>query len=307
MEHNVEQSIWIGAPIDRVWQAVTDPAQIAQWLLPPMLGAQMTRNEQGNLAVLLGPMAVVVATLEDLDPPRQVTSRGLPDRLIATTYRLSEAQGGTQVSVKLSGLDRLPADAAAARVEPSRAGWEKGLANLKAFIDGVDLPYPEGYVAALFGYRRETGGTFAIERSIWIKAPINRVWQAVTEPEQIAQWFSPGTPWRGTGLHVGGQISAYDPETGADTHVEVIEKVEAPHQFMTRSRAEPPALPQTTVWTLAEEDGGTRLTITNAGYELEPDATRASTMEQNAFGFGMMLENFKAFIEGQQLPTPGGF
>ena len=31
----VERSIWIGAPRERVWQAVTDPEQLAQWLLPP--------------------------------------------------------------------------------------------------------------------------------------------------------------------------------------------------------------------------------------------------------------------------------
>jgi hypothetical protein len=30
-------------------------------------------------------------------------------------------------------------------------------------------------------------------------------------------------------------------------------------------------------------------------------------MEQNAFGFGMMLENLRAFVDGQGLPVPGGF
>ena len=32
-----------------------------------------------------------------------------------------------------------------------------------------------------------------IERSIWIASPRERVWQAVTDPAQIAQWFAPGT------------------------------------------------------------------------------------------------------------------
>jgi hypothetical protein len=30
-------------------------------------------------------------------------------------------------------------------------------------------------------------------------------------------------------------------------------------------------------------------------------------MEQNAFGFGMMLSNLKAQIEGEALPFPQGF
>ena len=34
----------------------------------------------------------------------------------------------------------------------------------------------------------------SIERSIWIDAPRERVWQAMTEPQQIAQWFLPAMP-----------------------------------------------------------------------------------------------------------------
>lgn len=30
-------------------------------------------------------------------------------------------------------------------------------------------------------------------------------------------------------------------------------------------------------------------------------------MEQNAFGFGMMLENLQAFVDGRSLPYPQGF
>ena len=36
--------------------------------------------------------------------------------------------------------------------------------------------------------------TMAVERSIWIKAPRQRIWQAVTDPEQLVQWFVPGLP-----------------------------------------------------------------------------------------------------------------
>jgi hypothetical protein len=62
-----------------------------------------------------------------------------------------------------------------------------------------------------------------------------------------------------------------------------------------------------TIWSLEEENGGTRLTITNAGYELEADDVRHNNMEQNAFGFGMMLENLEAYVEGRALAYPWGF
>jgi len=45
----VQCSIWIKAPRERVWQAITDPANLAQWLLPPALGAEMKRDANGNL------------------------------------------------------------------------------------------------------------------------------------------------------------------------------------------------------------------------------------------------------------------
>src|SRR5688500_6907898 len=97
----VEHSIWISAPRERVWQAVTEPEQMAKWLLPPMLGAQMKRDATGTLFVCMGPMEVPFAILEAVEPPRHVRSRGLPDRLIATTYVLEEENGGTRVTVRM--------------------------------------------------------------------------------------------------------------------------------------------------------------------------------------------------------------
>ena len=144
-----------------------------------------------------------------------------------------------------------------------------------------------------------------VERSIWIAAPRERVWRAITDPEQVEQWFSPGTPWRLSALQVGGKLSVYNPETDTDMYIHILEIVDPPHQLVTRS--EPPAVQHVTAWTLDEESGGTRLTITHTGYELEPVDIRHNNMEQNAFGFGMMLENLRACVEGQSLTYPGGF
>jgi uncharacterized protein YndB with AHSA1/START domain len=303
----VERSIWINAPRERVWQAITDPVHLAQWLLPPALGAQMKRDANDMISVCMGPMEIPIAILEALDPPRQVHSRSLPDRLIVTTYILDEENGGTRVTVTMTGFEALPADAREDRLAPSGAAWEKALANLKACVAGAELPFPQGYVAALSGYRREAKATFAVERSIWIAAPPERVWHAITDPAQIEQWFSPGTSWRLSALEVGGRLFVPNAETGAEMYTQVIERVDPPHRFVLRSVPEPPATVEVTVYTLQEEHGGTRLIITHSGYELVPEEMRWSAMEQNAFGFGMMLENAKAHIEGKNLPYPGGF
>ena len=43
---SVERSIWIAAPRERVWQAVVEPEQVAQWFLPPAWGAAKTRRQR---------------------------------------------------------------------------------------------------------------------------------------------------------------------------------------------------------------------------------------------------------------------
>jgi uncharacterized protein YndB with AHSA1/START domain len=303
----VEHTILIAAPRERVWQAVTNPEELAQWFLPPALGAQMKRNDSGKIFVCMGYMEIPVAIFEAVDSPRQVTIRGFPDKLIAATYTLAEEKGGTRVTVTMSGFESLPEEARQERFGPSSAGWEKALANLKAHVDNTELPFPQGYVAALLGYRREAKEKFAVERSIWIAASRERVWRAITDPEQIEKWYSPGTQWRGTGLEVGGKLSIYNPETNSDMYIQVIEVVDPLHQLVTRSIPESSEIPHVTTWTLAEENGGTRLTLTNSGYELEADDIRQQNMEQNAFGFGMSLENLQAYIEGKSLPYPAGF
>ena len=303
----VERSIWIDAPRERVWQAITDPADLAQWLLPPALGADMKRDANDTMFVLMGGMELPFAILEAIDPPRHVRSDILPDRVIAITYRLEEENDGTRVTVTMSGFERLPAEARQDRIAPSGAAWEKALANLKAYVTGSSLPFPEGHVAALFGFRRESEKMFAVERSIWIAAPRERVWSAITDPMQIEKWFSPGTAWKLTALEVGGRLFVPDPETGDEMYVQVIQLVDPPQRFITRSLPASPGSSEVTAYLLQEEQDGTRLTITHSGYELLPEDGRWSAMEQNAFGFGMMLANLRAYVESQELPTPGGF
>src|SRR5262245_42225559 len=114
----VERSIWINAPRERVWQAVTDPDQLAQWFMPPAMGAQLKRDDGGEISVVMGPMTAGIALFETVDQPRKVISRSLPERLLATTYMLDEEKGGTRVTVTVSGFESLSDDARQERLAP---------------------------------------------------------------------------------------------------------------------------------------------------------------------------------------------
>jgi len=236
---SVEHTIWLAAPRERVWLAVTEPEQIAQWFLPPILQAQMKRNASGKLFVCMGDMEIPVASFEVIEPLRQVTIQGLPDQLIAATYTLAEEKDGTQLTVTMNGFETLPEATRQERLGPTSAGWEKALQNMNAFINGQALPFPQGYVAALFGYRREAKEKFAVERSIWVAKSRERVWKAITDPEQIQQWFSPATPWALSAFEVGGRLYVPDAETGAELYVQVIDVIDPPYQFVTHTLSEP--------------------------------------------------------------------
>ena len=62
---SVERSIVIAAPPERVWAALAEPEQLAQWFLPPM-GAQLQRADDGTLTVLMGPITVDLAVMDGL-------------------------------------------------------------------------------------------------------------------------------------------------------------------------------------------------------------------------------------------------
>jgi uncharacterized protein YndB with AHSA1/START domain len=144
----------------------------------------------------------------------------------------------------------------------------------------------------------------AVERSIWIAAPREKVWHAITDPKLIQQWFSPTTPWELSALEVGGKLYA----VGYESQTCVIEVVDAPRLFRYRWDAQPPDKPLTLVTTFAleAEKGGTRLTFTETGFASLPNDDGSKRARQNNAGWKMALRNLQAYLEGKDLPYPNG-
>ena len=137
----IKRSIWINAPRERVWQAVTVPEQIASWFAPGM----SFKMENDIVSILMGDQYVDVAWVEVIEAPRQLTTRPLPDKKTATTYLLEEENGGTRFTVIENGLESLPAEEREKHLEQDSAGWELALGNLNAYIEGKPLVKPEGF------------------------------------------------------------------------------------------------------------------------------------------------------------------
>jgi uncharacterized protein YndB with AHSA1/START domain len=50
---------------------------------------------------------------------------------------------------------------------------------------------------------------------------------------------------------------------------------------------------------LAEADGGTKLTVTESGFDNIPLARREEAFRMNSEGWGIQIENIRKYVEGQ--------
>ena len=154
--------------------------------------------------------------------------------------------------------------------------------------------------------------TERIEKQVVIRAPIERVWRAISDAEQFGRWF--GARFNGP-FTAHARVTATIGQTEVDPEVAkqqaqyagmsfeiVVERVEAPHHFSFRwhpgAHPEPNAGDEAmTVVTfdLEEVPEGTLVTIRETGFDRVSAERRAQTIEQNEEGWGiqsMLLEKY---------------
>jgi uncharacterized protein YndB with AHSA1/START domain len=128
----------------------------------------------------------------------------------------------------------------------------------------------------------------AAERTIWIDAPCERVWVAITE--QTGQWWTPNQ-WKIPVLAVGGAI-IFGEEP--DACLAVIEVVDPPREFTIRWKSTPP---QVTTIILEAENDGTRVIASQSGFEALYDDIRQQQVDRTSEGYAIILNNLKTLLE----------
>lgn len=143
------------------------------------------------------------------------------------------------------------------------------------------------------------------EKTIELKAPIERVWRAVTDHREFGQWFLVRLDQPFT---VGGKSTGQMTYPGFE-HLPWEAQVQAmdePYYFVYRwppyygdleedSSADP--------WTLVEfrlepASVGTRLTITESGFDALPESRRGIAFRGNESGWEEQLRNIQAHVGG---------
>ncbi len=147
-----------------------------------------------------------------------------------------------------------------------------------------------------------------------VNAPLERVWSAWTDPEELKQWWGPDNvtiPECEVDLRVGGRFyivmeagEAMGPYKGTKwpmlatfTVVEPNSKLSYEAQAWTEGLKEETTIDQTTEVILTEEEGKTKVTVMAAIHKTGPQAGMA--VQGMEAGFTQQLGKLGSFLEGK--------
>jgi len=156
--------------------------------------------------------------------------------------------------------------------------------------------------------------TDRIEKKILLRAPLQRVWRALSDSSQFGAWFgvkfdAPFTPGaRITGKIVGTTVDA-DVAKAQKQYEHIpfeitIDRIEPERLFSFRwhPNAVEPGVdyskePTTLIsFTLKEVANGVMLTVTESGFDQIPLARRAKAFTANEQGWGMVIQLIEKYL-----------
>jgi len=131
----IQRELMLPQPPERVWESITDPAMLAEWMFPndfaPHVGHRFTFSVPANPAVKFDGLTVRCEVLE-CDPPRRLVfswSAGGAVENTLVTFNLLPDDGGTRLTFQHSGFDLSEAFGPQA-FKGAEYGWTRMLKQL---------------------------------------------------------------------------------------------------------------------------------------------------------------------------------
>jgi len=143
--------------------------------------------------------------------------------------------------------------------------------------------------------------TDRIQKTVIIRASRSKVWKALTDPGQLGEWFGAKL----TGNFVPGQRTRGPITIPNYAHLSfevVVEEMEPERLFSWRWQPggdpdKDPAEPTTlVVFELEEVPEGTRLTVTESGFDRLPTARRDKSYRENDAGWAGQINNISRYL-----------
>ncbi|MDR3506777.1 MAG: SRPBCC family protein [Caulobacteraceae bacterium] len=143
-----------------------------------------------------------------------------------------------------------------------------------------------------------------IEKTIDLRAPVARVWRALTDPVEFGEWFRvklegpfvPGRVTRGRITYPGYEHILWEATVVAMDEPSLFSYTWHPYAIDPKAdySAEPPTLVEFRLTPIA---AGARLVITESGFEALPDHRRPDALRMNDSGWTQQLSNIQAHVE----------
>ena len=144
-----------------------------------------------------------------------------------------------------------------------------------------------------------------IERTVELRAPVDRVWRALTDPAEFGAWFGVkletpfvcGRPAAGRVTHPGYEHLRWEV-------VIVAMEPQSLFSFTWHPYAVDPAVdysgetPTRVDFRLEPEAGGTKLTIVESGFDAVPEARRDEALCMNGQGWTAQADNIRVYVDG---------
>ena len=142
-----------------------------------------------------------------------------------------------------------------------------------------------------------------IEKRIELKAPVSRVWRALTDYREFGQWFCVKLD----GPFVAGQVSRGNITYPGYEHLKweaVVEKMEPErlfsytwHPYAVDPKMDYSKEPSTLVeFTLEKTANGTLLTVVESGFDRIPAARRDEAFRRNEGGWAEQMKNVEKYV-----------
>ena len=146
--------------------------------------------------------------------------------------------------------------------------------------------------------------TDRIERKILLKAPLSRVWHALSDAKEFGDWF--GVDFKGKTFVAGKPLQGKITYPGYEHLVmEVFIERVVPQRLLSwrwHPAAVDPAVdysqePTTlVVFELEEGDGGGSLSVVESGFDKIPAARRAAAFRMNGSGWDQQMKNIDKHV-----------
>jgi len=148
MENQIERTIILNAPTERVWAALTDHEQFGSWfrlsLQNPFQVGEVTSGEVtypgheglpfwARVAVMDEPR--VFSFVWPIDETIQPDDPSMDGKVTLVEFTLDPSGEGTRLTVRESGFEKLPEAKRSQVFLDNAGGWDVQMSNIKAFVE----------------------------------------------------------------------------------------------------------------------------------------------------------------------------